>query len=113
MDDLQTPTDPVVQTPLLEMLEASETRSYGFWAVEKIQYTRNDPYYYVDILFLSTEEQHIEALDILKTAVNRNRCCFHDEQYWAQHMTGFARIYYYRLEEWSAYPDYLYALYEG
>merc|ERR1711998_341187 len=31
----------------------------------------------------------------------------------AQHMTGYARIYYYRLEDYSNTPDYLYALYEG
>ena len=66
LDDLQTPTSPAIKTPLLTLLEVS--RSYGFWGAERIQYTRNSPYYYVDVLILATEEQHVEALDILKDA---------------------------------------------
>jgi hypothetical protein len=113
LEDIQTPTDPGIKTPLLDLLEDPASRTYGFWAAEKIQYTRHSPYYFVDILMLAGNEEDVVALELLKTADAYEKCCWHDDQYWAQHLTGYARIYYYRLEDYRNTPDYLYALYEG
>lgn len=113
LDDLQTPTDPAIKTPMADLLDAEATKTFGFWAIDKIQYTRNSPYYFVDVLLLATDERMVEDLDMLKAAVNAHKCCWHDEQHWATAITGFARVYYYRVNETGGDPDYLYGLYEG
>lgn len=66
--DLQTPTDPAIKTPLVELLEGAGEKTYGFWAAEKIQYTMNSPFYFVDVLMLASDENDTWALDILKAA---------------------------------------------
>lgn len=62
---------------------------------------------------LAGNEEDVAALEVLRTTDDYGKCCWHDDQYWAQHITGYARIYYYRLEDYRNTPDYLYALYEG
>lgn len=113
LGDIQTANDPAIKTPLLDLLEDATLRTYGFWAAEQIQLTRHSPYYFVDILLLASDEDDVFALEALKTADAYGKCCWYNDQYWAQHMTGFTRTYYYKLEEYRNTPDFLYAIYEG
>jgi len=52
-EPIKTITDPGIQTPINDMLDNPNARTFGFHAGEKIQMTRHSPYYFVDFLLLS------------------------------------------------------------
>ena len=79
LNDLQTLTDPAIKTPLMDLLDLNKARTFGFWAAEKIQYTRHSPSYFVDVLLLAGNEDDVVALELLRAADAYGKCCWHDD----------------------------------
>ena len=68
---------------------------------------------FVDVLLLASNKDDVEYLEILKVASAYSKCCRRDDNMWSIHMTWFARVYYYKIEDFANTPEFLYGLYEG